>query len=330
MQQVSEWRSDPLDDLGDHQTVPEYNTRAVEKLTAIPADTFRAWERRHGLPEPARTAGNHRLYSERDIAIVRMLKQMTDDGIAISRAVNIVRRRLEAMPDTSPVSASAALIDQDCLGDLRDRLVASFIQFSTSSANRTIEEALALFSPDTVALEIIQPALVDMGQRWERGDVCVAMEHFATAWCMHKLAALFNASQPEYGSPTVLASCVEGEMHEVGLMITAVVLSRAGFRVVYLGANMPASELIEAVRRVKPDAVVLAAPCDTSVDPLREAIATVRAGQPDDLLIAYGGRAFEEDVEIRRQIDALYLGTDARSARDLLKDAFASRLAVIA
>ena len=77
-----------MDDILEHQTVPEYNTRAVEKLTGIPADTFRAWERRHGLPAPARTAGNHRLYSERDIAIITWLKKMTDQGVSISRAVS--------------------------------------------------------------------------------------------------------------------------------------------------------------------------------------------------------------------------------------------------
>jgi methanogenic corrinoid protein MtbC1 len=319
-----------VDDLADHQTVPEYNTRAVEKLTGIPADTFRAWERRHGLPNPARTTGNHRLYSERDIAIVRLLKQMTDDGISISRAVAIARRRLETVVGSATPPESRS--DQDCLGDLQERLVSAFIHFSTNSANRTIEEALALFGPETVALDIVQPALIEMGHRWERGDVCVAMEHFATSWCMHKLAALYNASQPERGRPTILASCVEGEMHEVGLLITAVVLSRAGFRVVYLGANMPGAELVEAVSRVEPDAVVLAAPSETSVAPLREAIATVRASRldGDNLLVAYGGRVFEDAAHLRDDIGALYLGADARAARDLLREALEPRIAVTA
>ncbi len=315
-----------MDDLVDHQTVPEYNTRAVEKLTGIPADTFRAWERRHGLPNPARTAGNHRLYSERDIAIVRALKQMTDDGISISHAVAIARRRIETTLVTEPPAETPT--DSDCLGDLRERLITAFIQFSTNSANRAIEEALVLFGPETVALDIIQPALIDMGERWESGEVCVAMEHFATSWCMHKLAALFNASQPERGRPTLLASCVEGEMHEIGLMITAVVLSRAGYRVVYLGANMPGAELLEAVQRVDPDAIMLAAPSETSIEPLRAAIATIRSGHPDgrDRLIAFGGRVFEELDDVRDEIDALYLGPDARAARDLLREALAPRL----
>jgi methanogenic corrinoid protein MtbC1 len=309
-----------VEDLVDHQTVPEYNTRAVEKLTGIPADTFRAWERRHGLPSPARTAGNHRLYSERDIAIVRALKQMTDDGIAISRAVAIARRKLErGHAEESPAYDRP---ESGCLGDLQNRLVTAFIRFSTSQANATMEEALALFGPETVALDIVQPALIEMGRRWERGDVCVAMEHFATAWSMHRLAALFNASQPERGRPTVLASCVEGEMHEIGLMVTALILSRAGFRVVYLGANMPGTELIEAVSRVDPDVVVLSAPTELAVEPLRDAIAAIRDSH-HRLTIGYGGWVFEASETLRDTIDALYLGRDAREARDRLREAIA-------
>lgn len=315
-----------MEDLVDHQTVPEYNTRAVEKLTGIPADTFRAWERRHGLPNPARTAGNHRLYSERDIAIVRALKQMTDDGISISRAVAIARRRIESALELEP--PADAPTDSGCLLDLRERLITAFTHFSTNGANRVIEEAMVLFGPETVALEIIQPSLIDMASRWERGDVCAAMQHFATAWCMHKLASLFNASQPERGRPTVLASCVEGELHEIGLLISAVVLSRAGYRVVYLGANMPGEELLEAVQRVDPDAVMLAAPSESSVEPLRAAIDTIRTDRVagPNRIIAYGGQVFETRLDLREGLDALYLGTDAREARDLLREALAPRL----
>jgi methanogenic corrinoid protein MtbC1 len=312
-----------VDDLVDHQTVPEYNTRAVEKLTGIPADTFRAWERRHGLPAPARAPGTPRLYSERDIAIVRLLKQMTDEGIAISRAVGIARRRLH-ISDESPTYDQPG---NTCLGDLRNQLITAFIGFDTRDANRIMEEALALFGPETVSLDVIQPALVDMGTRWENDEICVAIEHFATSYCMHRLSALFNASQPERGQPTVLASCVEGENHEIGLMITALILSRAGFRVVYLGANLPGCELVEAVNRVDPDAVVLSAPTESAVAPLLDTIDLIRRDRPrdDDPVIGYGGWAFEESPQLRDTVEARYLGRDARSARDLLRQALDSR-----
>mgnify|MGYP006170493599 CR=1 FL=1 len=61
---------------------------------------------------------------------------------------------------------------------------------------------------------------------------------------------------------------------------------------------------------------------------LREAILTVRANSfdGDDRLIAYGGMVFEENAHVRDGIDALYLGPDARSARDQLREALEPQL----
>ncbi len=316
-----------MDDLLNHQTVPEYNTRAVEKLTGIPADTFRAWERRHGLPAPARTAGNHRLYSERDIAIVRWLKEMTEKGVAISRAVSMARRRLDSgvIADEPGITPSAAngtgmLHLQACLTD-------AFRRFDLQYANQVTEEALAIYGVDRVCLEIAQPTLVELGHMWERGEICVAVEHFGTSFLMRKLSALFNASQPELGEPTVITSGVAGEMHEVGLLIVSLALSRAGFRVIYLGANLPGNELVEAATSVVPDAIVLSAPSAGSVETLRDTIATVRASLIGDRapLIGYGGSVFEESSELRDTVDATYLGKDAGSARETLQQALRSR-----
>jgi DNA-binding transcriptional MerR regulator len=61
-------------------TRPVYNTRAVVLRTGVPADTFRAWERRYGIPSPVRTDGNQRLYSDRDVALIAWLRDQTRTG----------------------------------------------------------------------------------------------------------------------------------------------------------------------------------------------------------------------------------------------------------
>jgi methanogenic corrinoid protein MtbC1 len=316
-----------VDDLLNHQTVPEYNTRAVEKLTGIPADTFRAWERRHGLPAPARTAGNHRLYSERDIAIVRWLKEMTEKGVAISRAVSMARRRLDS--NQIPDEPAMPVPTENGTGMLRLQLYLTdaFRRFDLQYANQVIEEALAIYGVDRVCLEIIQPTLVELGHMWKRGEICVAVEHFGTSFLMRKLSALFNASQPELGEPTVITSGVAGEMHEVGLLIVSLTLSRAGFRVIHLGANLPGNELVEAATSVEPDAIVLSAPSSSAVDTLQDTIATVRESLAviQMPLIGYGGAVFEEFPELRDTVDATYLGRDAGSARETLQQALRAR-----
>src|ERR1043165_4322480 len=81
--------------LAQFSIAPVFNTKAVARETGVPADTFRAWERRYGVPRPQRTAGGHRLYSERDIAIIRWLRDRTDDGVNISHAVMLLSNMLD-------------------------------------------------------------------------------------------------------------------------------------------------------------------------------------------------------------------------------------------
>ena len=64
-----------------------YNLKAVMHETGLAADTLRAWERRYGLPLPQRTRGGHRLYSERDIHVIKWLMRRQAEGLSISRAV---------------------------------------------------------------------------------------------------------------------------------------------------------------------------------------------------------------------------------------------------
>jgi MerR family transcriptional regulator, light-induced transcriptional regulator len=320
-----------VDDLFAHQTEPEYNTRAVEHMTGVPSDTFRAWERRHGLPSPARTPGNHRLYSERDIAIIAWLKKMTEQGVSISHAVSMTRRRLEtasatridAHTDSAPSPTSNAI----GLRAMEEHLLDAFHSFDARRANQILEEALTIYDVETVSLEVMQPALIRLGLMWEQGVTCMAVEHFATSFCMRKLSGLFNASQPEVGSHTIVMSGVAGEMHELGLLISAVIFSRSGYRVIYLGPNLPAEELVAVIHSIRADAVVFSAPTDTSTETLRATIARLRALEPADQLplIGYGGAVFERRPELQDTVAATYLGKDARSARQRLQQALLAR-----
>lgn len=75
-----------------------YNTKAVVQQTGVPAPTLRAWERRYALLSPVRAENTYRLYSERDIALVRWLKNRVESGISISHAVELYRHRSQLLP----------------------------------------------------------------------------------------------------------------------------------------------------------------------------------------------------------------------------------------
>ncbi|MEM7536390.1 MAG: MerR family transcriptional regulator [Chloroflexota bacterium] len=78
---------------------PTYNLKAVVQETGLKADTLRAWERRYNLPSPQRTPSGHRLYSDRDIEILKWLVLRQEEGLSISRAVALWRRLESEHPD---------------------------------------------------------------------------------------------------------------------------------------------------------------------------------------------------------------------------------------
>src|SRR3954470_11434673 len=68
---------------------PMYNLKAVVQETGLKPDTLRAWERRYGLPDPQRTESGHRLYSQNDINMLKWLSMRQEEGMSISRAVEL-------------------------------------------------------------------------------------------------------------------------------------------------------------------------------------------------------------------------------------------------
>jgi DNA-binding transcriptional MerR regulator len=83
-------------DLEPYSNVPMFNTKAVVQQTGVPAPTLRAWERRYALLSPERANNAYRLYSQRDIALIRWLKERIDAGMSISQAVALFRHLQEA------------------------------------------------------------------------------------------------------------------------------------------------------------------------------------------------------------------------------------------
>ena len=323
------------------RTDPVYNTRAVVQRTGVPADTFRAWERRYGLPDPARTSGNQRLYSDRDLATIAWLRDQTRSGLTISQAVQLFQSgafddaldgRFKSETngslsrpvfplfeeDDGEVRASPAFVG-DRLLRFRKDMVEALIQFNAGTATRVVEEAVALLSVEDVCLHIMQPALYDIGQRWAAGEVGISAEHFASAFVIRKLGALFNQSQPEDGRGPVLAACLSGELHEVGLLLTCLFLSRRGYRVLYLGPNLPLEDLIDTAQRIRPPLILLSASTPEAAVNLAAASHEFRArcGQPGHAArptIGFGGGVFVQCPALRASVNGVFLGRDADEA----------------
>jgi DNA-binding transcriptional MerR regulator len=309
---------------------PIYNTSAVAKRTGVPADTFRAWERRYNLPQPGRTSGNQRLYAERDIATISWLREQTAAGMTISQAVALFRLNQQADADevvNQGASASSNGVvfplhkapgpgSSVQLGAATNRLAAALLDVDGTTADRIVDEALAVGGVDGVCVDLLQPTLREVGDLWHRGETSVSVEHFASAFVERKLASLFNQSNPNHGRGPIIAACVAGERHALGLLTTAVLMSRHGFHIVYLGADLPLPDLLEMVDRLAPPMILLSASRDDTAETLRSWIPHLKAHRDDRPVpvVAFGGSVFIESPELRSQVDGVYLGHDARAS----------------
>src|SRR5215212_4340455 len=118
--------------LAQLSTAPVFNTKAVARETGVPADTFRAWERRYGMPRPQRTPGGHRLYSQRDVAIIRWLRDRTEEGVNISHAILLLTNTLNMAASATPAGNDDARL----IGQLVDEIVLALVGFDSARADQ--------------------------------------------------------------------------------------------------------------------------------------------------------------------------------------------------
>jgi DNA-binding transcriptional MerR regulator len=293
---------------------PTFNLKAVIRETGLKPDTLRAWERRYGLPQPERTKGGHRLYSQRDIDTLKWLMARQEEGLSISRAVSLWHQ-LEvdgqdplldpayALPDSSV--APFFVPEGTALNELREEWMAACLAFDEERAEQILSYALALYPAETVCFEILVKSLAEVGEGWYGGTVTVQQEHFASELTIRRLEALIAATPVPSRPGRVLIGCAPEDQHTFPALLLTFLLKQRGWDVVYLGARVPTARLETTVAKVKPSLVILTAQHLHAAATLLEAAQILR-----DLRVpvAYGGRIFNLIPDLRKRIPGHFLG----------------------
>ncbi|CAN5897054.1 cobalamin-dependent protein [soil metagenome] len=273
----------------------KYTVNEVEERTKVPASTLRQWERRYGFPLPERSDSGYRLYSDLDLTQIENMKTHIGDGVPASRAAELVKH--QSVVPTGPRASQA----------LTDELLAALIALDEARADEVLSEAHALHTVETVMLELMQGAVNELGERWHRGEVNAATEHFASQYLQGRLRALFSLTPSRCKAAAVIVACAPYDQHELGALMLAVLLKRAGYRIYYVGANTPVADLAEMARTVRATAVMVSASLSASVDRLVEARDHFQELAP---VVVFGGAAFDKRPELARSLGGRYLSND--------------------
>jgi methanogenic corrinoid protein MtbC1 len=175
---------------------------------------------------------------------------------------------------------------------VRDDFLAALLAGDGTRARYLVEAALdAGVTVEEVYLDVLGPALAEVGELWERGRLSVGYEHFATSVAQRVVGAIGpRIRRPPAGGRLAVLACVPGEQHSIGLLMAGDFLEAEAWEVLQLGAGMPAEDLAGLVANEQPDVVGLSMATVGRVEEARETLDALDALSPRPFVVI-GGRA---------------------------------------
>ena len=230
----------------------QYPIRTLSELTGIPTTTLRAWERRYGLLKPDRTPKGHRLYSSEDVELIREISALLKNNHTISEAIRIIRD-----PDRNSLLQLSP--GEDHWQGFQQEFLKSIEAFNDQKLDKVYNDALSIYPVDMVNEHVIIPVLQTLGEQWQQREAGIAEEHFFSAFLRNKLGARFHHQSNNSRGKQILVACLPGEYHELGILLYCIAAIGRGYRILYLGSNMPPQQLPMVVARTHVSAVLLSA-----------------------------------------------------------------------
>jgi DNA-binding transcriptional MerR regulator len=247
----------------------KYRIHKVAQLTGLSAALIRAWESRYSLVVPVRTPAGYRLYSDEDVAVLLGAQRLMRKGMAPMQVAKLTRAEIRgdvvvlpeedgAAADSVPLRSAAVLASApSSFAERIERLIDAFAAFDSSLVEQLLSPPLALLPTETVCEKLLLPLLREVGERWHRGELSIAAEHFGTSLIRKKLDVLLEALRQPGKGKRLCCACPPGEQHELGLLVFALRAAAQGWDTIYLGANLPIADLGHVVGRVQPELVCL-------------------------------------------------------------------------
>lgn len=264
----------------------------VAERTGLTQDVLRVWERRYGAVEPQRTPNGQRVYTDSDLLRLRLLHAATRAGRSIGQIARLSDKALASMvkqDDTARaarVSASAEPIDDT-------GLITTALSFAQSLQPGLLDEHLRRAStilglPEFLS-RVAVPLLRRIGDEWHAGRFSPAQEHLASAVLYALIVDRMRAFTPRDDAPRILIATPAGERHAIGAALVGAGAAVEGWRVIYLGVDLPAQEIVGAAIASKASVVALSVLYVEDRERILGELRAVRSHLPSGIPLFVGG-----------------------------------------
>ena len=269
------------------ETSARYPIRAVSRLTGIGIDTLRAWERRHGAVAPARDARG-RMYTDADIARLRLLRGAVEHGHSIGRLAGLTDAELHRLAAAAKAAPPVAPPPRTWLDTAA--LTVALQKYDGTAIDQQISRLAAVLPPLELLQDVLMPVLVQVGDEWHRGPARIAHEHLMSSTMRNILGSFLRLyARPEV-STRLLFATLAGERHEIGTLGAAMLAASCGLGVAYLGPDLPAREIVESARPAGAHVLVLGLTATSAAKVKERELRKIVRDLPKDVELWAGGR----------------------------------------
>jgi MerR family transcriptional regulator, light-induced transcriptional regulator len=257
-----------------------YEIHEVAELTGLATARLRAWERRYDVVRPTRQPNRYRTYTSEQVALLRAFARLCSAG---ERIGDLVREPREAVIARSEGRAMD--------GSPLSQLLEAVKRLDRDRLSALLDDYRKRMDIERFGREIILPLGEVIGDLWALGRLSIAAEHLASEGVVQQLKVELNLG--ESPGPVLLAACLPAERHEWGFLVTLVRLQHAGWRVRYLGADLPLKDVAEAAWTLVPQVVALSAADPENVTGRLSELRRLPRLLPPGTLVVLGGQGAE-------------------------------------
>ena len=275
-----------------------YPIRAVAKLTGIAIDTLRAWERRYAAVTPTRD-DRGRMYTEADVARLRLLNGAVEEGHSIGRLAALSNDQLRDLCAEAAAAVPAAVPTRRTPLETT-ALLTALREYDAVGLDQELSRLAAVLRPLDLLQDVLMPVLTQVGDDWHRGRTRIAHEHLMSSTMRNLLGAFLRLYARRETSLRLLFATPSGERHEIATLGAAMLAASARLGVSYLGADLPAREIVDSVEPAGAQVLVLGLTTDASDKARERELKTIVRELPDGVELWTGGRGAERHAAIIR------------------------------
>jgi MerR family transcriptional regulator, light-induced transcriptional regulator len=273
--------------------------KSAARLSGLSAHVIRAWEKRYAAVAPGRSENRRRLYSSEEIARLDLLRRATEAGHAIGCVVRLSEEDLHRLLGGDPVPANVTPFrppeaEPAATLSAEEMLTAAYAAVAGLQADvleRLLHTALVAWGRGCMTQRLLVPLIHRIGEAWQSGELRIAHEHVASAVIRTFLGNFVRQHSENPCAPVLLVTTPAGQLHELGALLAAAAASDLGWKVTYLGPNLPPEEIAGAFLQNSAQAVALSIVYPGDDPGLPGQLLRLRQFLPPGAPVFAGGRA---------------------------------------